>query len=251
MTKKIHVCICCRNEVDAMSFRAIIEAVVDGADYWKHRFGKESSFHLKTVERMHVVDARCTLTDQAINDGADYLWWIDDDMTPPVDTLQRLMERMDANPEYAMVGALCYKKSEPYGPCAFISSNTAQEANWISREPERLQEVSVTGFACLLGRIEAFKAVDEATGHHPFLYHRNCGEDAFFLREARKLGYRVAVDTGLICGHVGSAVFDHNTFGAYAKSRPEVMKFFAPREAKPLPVEKEIEFYSKEVAEGK
>ena len=70
---------------------------------------------------MHVVDGRSTLVENAIKDEADYLWFLDDDMVPPVNTLERLMAQMDANPEYDYIGALCYKKTPPYGPCAFTA----------------------------------------------------------------------------------------------------------------------------------
>ena len=68
---KIHVALCCRNEITADAFRDLNLAMLDGADYWKHRFGKESVFKVQTVTRMHVVDGRSTLVENAIKDAWD------------------------------------------------------------------------------------------------------------------------------------------------------------------------------------
>ena len=225
---KIHVALCCRNEITADAFRDLNLAMLDGADYWKHRFGKESVFKVQTVTRMHVVDGRSTLVENAIKDEADYLWFLDDDMIPPTNTLERLMAQMDANPEYDYIGALCYKKTPPYGPCAFTAPATPDGKNWVQRDPPRLQEVGVTGFACLLGKVPSYKKVWDATEGHPFVYVKTCGEDAYFLGQAREIGQRVAVDTSLIVGHVGTHVFNDQTFDAWCKMHPETLDRMAP-----------------------
>ena len=221
MSKKIHVALCCRNEITADAFRALMMSAVDGADYWKHRFGKESVFDIKVATRMHVVDGRATLVEAAIKDEADYMWWLDDDMVPPVNTLERLMKRLDENPEYDYVGGLCYKKNPPYGPCAFMKPADKDGNNWVGRLPERLQEVGITGFACLLGKVSAFKAAWDATEGCPFVYTKTCGEDAYYCQVATHLGQKIGVDTSLVVGHVGTHVFTDASFDAYCNAHPE------------------------------
>lgn len=227
MTKKIHVCIPCRGEVNADSFAAIMDAVTDGADYWKHRFGKESHFEIKVIARAHVVDARVNLTKQAVEAGVDYILWLDDDMVPPRTFLESLMQRMDEHPEYDYIGGLAYKKSAPFGPCAFMEVENPNDPCWVDKDPARVQKVAVTGFACLLGRGPAFKAVFDFTEGRPFVYHSDCGEDKYFFIHAHKLGQKLAVDTGLIVGHVGSHVFNDKTWEAFAACTPEALNKLA------------------------
>lgn len=238
MTKKIHVCICCRNEVNADSFGTIAAALLDGADYWKHRFGKESTFRLKTIARMHVVDARSNLLDSAVNDEADYVLWLDDDMAPTTNVLEQLMEDLDAHPEYDYMGAMCFKKSPPFGPCAFAFVDKKDDPCWIEPEPARIAQVGITGFACLLAKVPAMKAVREATEGQPFIYRRDLGEDGYFFNCAYRIGQKVAVNTGLICGHVGTATYNKSTCDAYRKVAPDVNAKFAPLDfpAVPTPV---------------
>jgi hypothetical protein len=137
------------------------------------------------------------------------------------------MTRLDERPDLDYVGALAYKKSPPYGPCAFVHPATPDENNWVARLPERVQEVGVTGFACLLGRGPSFKAVWDATGGHPFVYTKQCGEDAYFCNMAANAGQKIAVDTSLVVGHVGSHVFDHQSFDAYCKMNPATLERLA------------------------
>lgn len=225
---KIHVCVCCRGEVSAESFGRIIAAMTNGSDYWKFRFGKDATFFFQVVARVHVVDARTKLLQDAVKAGADYLLWIDDDMAPPDDMLERLMKRLDEDPSLDYIGGLAYTKGPPYKPCAFVKPEKEDDPIWVTRLPERVQQVGVTGFACLLGRMAAFKAVDEKTNGQPFVYQKDCGEDAYFFHIAHLLNQKVAVDTSLVVGHVGVTVFDHKTSEAYAKIDPSVLAKYAP-----------------------
>mgnify|MGYP000900434434 CR=1 FL=1 len=219
---KLHILYCCRNEIQVDAFRGLMMASVDAADYWKSRFGKESTVEIKVAARMHVVDGRAKLTEDAINEGADYVMWFDDDMLPPVDTVERLMKRLDEDPALDYVGALAYKKNAPYGPCAFVAPADRDSNNWVRRLPERVQPVGITGFACLLCRVPSLKKVWDATEGHPFVYTKHCGEDAYFFNRAADIGQRVAVDTSVVVGHVGTHVVDSSTFEEYLKHHPEI-----------------------------
>ncbi len=220
---KLRILIPCRNEVNAESFAYLCRTMICAADYWRHRFKEQADFAFKVIARAHIVDARCNLLGFALDDGADWVLWLDDDMTPPDDLLERLMRRFDEAPEYDYIGGLAYKKSAPFGPCAFLAPEHEGAPTWIERLPERLQgNVGFMGFACVLGRGAAFRKVYDFAQRKPFVYHNDVGEDSFYFHQARALGQKLAVDTSLVVGHVGTTVYDHRVFDAFRAANPEI-----------------------------
>jgi hypothetical protein len=46
------------------------------------------------------------------------------------------------------------------------------------------------------------------TNGETFVYQKGLGEDAYYCQLARRIGHKIVVDTGLVCGHIGNINYD-------------------------------------------
>ncbi len=130
---------------------------------------------------------------------------------PPPDGLIKLIERMEAHPEMACIGGLYFTKGE--GGCAQIWGDIKDPMpNYRPQLPDMnggLVECYGTGMGFNLWRLKTFK--DEQIKRPWFktfngLDGQGVGtQDLTFWSEARKYGYRCAIDCAVKVGH-----YDHS-----------------------------------------
>jgi GT2 family glycosyltransferase len=151
------------------------------------------------TDRMPVCEARNRLATAAIQNEADYIFWLDDDMEPPPDIVRMLMEH-----DAPMASALCSKRIIPPEVMAYIWEGKGFHTAIANPWPPTFAADGV-GMACVLMRREVLEGVWEATNGKPFQYAdgRYGTEDMFFFETARKLGFKVTVDTTIKVGHLG------------------------------------------------
>ena len=139
----------------------------------------------------------------------EYILTVESDNTPPAHGLIALIKAMDAHPEYACIGGLYWTKGEAGVPQ--IWGDPADPiVNFRPQPPTpgELVECCGTGMGFNLWRISMFK--DERL-RKPW-FKTVAGEegvgtqDLFFWGDARKHGYRCAVDCSVLVGH-----YDKNT----------------------------------------
>lgn len=139
----------------------------------------------------------------------EYILTIEHDNIPPSDGLLKLIEQMEAHPEYACIGGLYWTKGEDGVPQLWGSPKQDPVLNYRPQVPipGELMEVYGTGMGFNLWRISMFK--DEKIKKPWFKTKagkEGCGtQDLMFWTEARKYGYRCAVDCGILVGHYDSA----------------------------------------------
>jgi hypothetical protein len=144
----------------------------------------------------------------------EYLLTMEHDNLPPPDGLVRLIERMHQHPEFACIGGLYFCKG--YGGCAHIWGDVSDPVlNYRPQVPRagELVECYGTSMGFNLWRLSMFR--DERLAR-PWFKTRNGTEgqgigtqDLAFWTDARKYGYRCAVDCSIAVGHI-----DYNgTFG--------------------------------------
>jgi hypothetical protein len=136
-----------------------------------------------------------------------YVLCMEEDNSPPGDGLIKLLERMEAHPEFAAIGGLYFTKGE--GGCAQIWGDPNDHPlNFRPQKPDPnggLVECCGTGQGFTLFRLEMFK--DPRLRRPWFKTAANLQEgcftqDLYFWSDARKNGYRCAIDCSVKVGHL-------------------------------------------------
>lgn len=134
----------------------------------------------------------------------EYILTIEHDNAPPPDGVIKLIERMEAHPEYSCIGGLYFTKGE--GGVAQIWGDPRDPVlNFRPQVPVdgQLVECCGTGMGFNLWRMSMFrdpklrrpwfKTLKGAEGY--------ATQDLYFWGDARKHGYRCAIDCGVKVGH--------------------------------------------------
>jgi len=138
----------------------------------------------------------------------EYILTLEHDNAPPAEGLLKLLEQMEAHPEFACIGGLYFTKGE--GGCAQIWGDPADPVlNFRPQLPDPnggLVECCGTGMGFNLFRLSMFK--DERLRKPWFVTQTKSGcstQDLYFWGDARKYGYRCAIDCSVRVGHFDAA----------------------------------------------
>ncbi len=132
-----------------------------------------------------------------------YIITLEHDNLPPPDGIVKLLMQMEAHPELSCIGGLYFTKGP--GGCAQIWGDPKDPVLNFRPQipmPETVQECCGTGMGFNVWRLEMFK--DKALPRPLFETKTKDGvatQDLAFWSNARKLGYRCAIDTGVKVGH--------------------------------------------------
>lgn len=197
------------------------------------------------VKGLPVEQARCVLAEKALEIGAKYLWFVDDDTIPPPNTLQRLIYVLDNHPDIKAVGGVYVTKAPVPQPVVFRGMGLGSYWHWKAGD---VFEVTGIGAGCLLIRTDIFNEIPKPWFEwENFLSYDSAvpssliSEDISFCNKVRKAGYKVFAHGGVLCDH-----FDVNSGNTYRLApdsypmRPETQSL-----ADPIPQE------SKEIKETK
>lgn len=161
-----------------------------------------------------IYESRNTLAKQAIATKADYVMWLDSDMTFAPDTMTRLQQHMEEGKD--IVTGLYFRRRPPFTPVLFktlerIDDDCARHENYDGYPDGDLFEIGGCGFGCIMTRTSVLEDV--------FLNYHKCfdpvcsiGEDLAFCLRARELGYKVYCDSTIKCGHIGQLVVDESVY---------------------------------------
>lgn len=131
---------------------------------------------------------------------------IEHDNIPPPDGFMALIKDMEEHPEFSCIGGLYWTKGEDGVPQIW-GDPLEPMVNYrpqVPRLPAGIQECCGTGMGFNLWRISMFK--DQRIPRPLFRTKANATEgvgtqDLAFWGEARKYGYRCAIDTRILVGH--------------------------------------------------
>jgi hypothetical protein len=132
-----------------------------------------------------------------------YMLTLEHDNLPPPDGIIKLLRRMEANPEYACIGGLYFTQGP--GGCAQIWGDPKDPVtNFRPQKPlaGELVECCGTGMGFNMWRLSMFK--DPKLRQPWFVTQTKDGvatQDLYFWNDARKHGYRCAIDCDVKVGH--------------------------------------------------
>lgn len=133
-----------------------------------------------------------------------YILTLEHDNVPPADGIVKLLQQMEAHPEYACIGGLYFTKGP--GGCAQIWGDPKDpQLNFRPQLPDPaggLVECCGTGMGFNIWRLDMFK---DAKLRKPWFKTETTNgvgtQDLYFWSDARKHGYRCAIDCSVKVGH--------------------------------------------------
>jgi hypothetical protein len=137
----------------------------------------------------------------------EYVLTIEHDNIPPPDGLLKLIKRMDQHPEFACIGGLYWCKGWGGAPQLWGDvSDPVLNFRPVPPKPGELVEVNGTGMGFNLWRMDLFK--DQKLRKPWFKTVAGAEgigtQDLYFWADAKKHGYRCAVDCDVLVGHYDS-----------------------------------------------
>jgi len=168
------------------------------------RFPEEAEIDFSQVFGVQLPFARNHIVEDALEKKSDYLFFIDADMVFPPYTLMKLLSH-----EKKIVNALAFRRIQPHYPCIF-EWNEKEKSYETMAYTKGLLEVDATGMACMLINMDVFRKMER-----PWYYYRDhiFSSDLTFCKNAKKLGYKILVDTDLKIKHIGAhKLIDENYY---------------------------------------
>ena len=165
---------------------------------------------INVLEGYQLPFARNRIVQNALEKDCDHLLFIDADMVFPSDLLTRLLKH-----DVPFVNALAFRRTKPHYPCIFKfdKENSCYITVDYSKYKNKLISVDATGMAAVLIKMEVFKRMKQ-----PWYYYRDhlFSSDLTFCENAKKLGFKILIDTSLKIGHIGAEkVIDESHYLAH------------------------------------
>lgn len=186
----------------------------------------DSLMHLKTPENVQldiqfasgslVYDARNGLAKRAVDSKADYILWIDSDMSFEPDLLERLLE--SAGTKEFMCGMFFSRrppfKATVYKKCDYINKDDGSvdiEFELYRPLPDEPFQIKACGFAAVLTKTSLFEEIFNKGGL-PFSPMLGFGEDLSACIRIRQLGHELWCDPNIYVGHTAHVVIGGKSY---------------------------------------
>ena len=176
--------------------------------HWNLAFPPNNGIIRILAQGMEVGDAYSTaieniLAHQDLKEW-EYILTVEHDNLPPHDGVITLIEQMEAHPEYSCIGGLYFTKGEG-GVAQIWGDPNDPVLNFRPQIPRagELQECCGTGMGFNLWRLSMFKDARIKKPWFRTITKNGVGtQDLSFWAEARKYGYRCAIDNNVKVGHL-------------------------------------------------
>lgn len=159
----------------------------------------------KYVLNKPIAEARNEIVEFALNQGADYIYWLDDDVIASPDSFLKLL-----NHNKDIINGVYWSKSNPPMPLLFRGHLEGPYWDWHVGD---LIEIDAAGNGLTLVRTEVYRRMQEELGgpwySTDYLSFAgvegssapNNTEDLYFYWKAKKLGYKIWADTSVQAYH--------------------------------------------------
>lgn len=160
------------------------------------------------ILRMPVDMARNTLAKRALEEGFDRVLWIDSDMTFKPDLMERLNARLDEG--WDVVSGLYFKRTFPIEPVIYrqLDIEASQAVTYWNYPQDQIFRIAGCGFGGVMMRTEVMADLEEP----PFTPFLHFGEDLSFCIRMAEKGRKIACDSSIKLGHMGTIVFNEKLY---------------------------------------
>lgn len=176
--------------------------------HWNMAFPPNNGVVRILAQGMEVGDAYSTAISNILSEPNlaqfEYILTLEHDNAPPADGVLKLVEQLEVHPELACVGGLYFTKG-PGGVAQIWGDPSDKNINFRPMPPDPkggLVECCGTGMGFNLFRLSMFK---DARLRKPWFKTQTVGgvstQDLYFWGDARKYGYRCAIDCSVKVGH--------------------------------------------------
>lgn len=154
---------------------------------------------------LRVDDARNTIVKEALNRGSDYILFIDDDIVPPIDGLDRLLIHMESDKYHIVSGDYLTKGYKPHS--VHLQLNDKGLVTELDRfaDSDLVESNWLIGLGFTLVKTDIFKQLRfpwfqcHAKSQHT---DQDINEDAHFCELSLESGYKIVVDRSIRCAHI-------------------------------------------------
>jgi len=168
------------------------------------QFPLVSSAFDKIVLNKKIDEARNEIVQFALDQGANYIYWVDDDVLPPPDAFLKMYTH-----NKDIINGVYWSKSNPPMPLLFRNHLEGPYWDWHVGD---LIEIDAAGMGLTLVKTDVYRKIEKEQGG-PW-YSVNYGsfpgvqaspanntEDLYFYWKARKAGYKIWADTSIQAYH--------------------------------------------------
>ena len=158
------------------------------------------------IIRMQVDMARNVLAQKAVEGGYDRILWIDSDMTFEPDMMERLSDDLEAG--WDMVTGLYFKRTFPLEPVIYSHIEEAKADTYWEYPQDQLFPIAGCGFGGVLMKTDILRDLKDP----PFLPFLHLSEDLSFCVRMAAHDRRMACDSRVKLGHMGTIVFSEKLY---------------------------------------
>ena len=207
---KVFIAIPCMDTLSAKFTQSLVNLINA-----PRKYDIEVGFHVGSL----VYDSRNALAERAINSNAEYIFWLDSDMTFMPSTLNEMLLTL-INNKMAILTGMYFRRRPPFSPVLYSKFNigpTGVEYEEFDEVPEGLVEVEGCGFGCVLMRKDVLWNVMIQQNSDGLLFSpmMGCGEDLSFCLRARECGYKIWCDPTIALGHEIRTVITRSNRGMF------------------------------------
>ena len=182
-------------------------------DWWKEQLQKPDGTQWLESRGASLVTTRIQLAKEGLKSGAEYLFWLDDDMIGPNDGLVNLLNVSSSMSRPIVCGLYMARKSkEERGLAAWMRHpNQTGYLSVDSTQQSRFVQVDVTGLGFALIHRSIFEKLSQPWFDWP---DGGPSEDFWFYEKVwKELQIKPLIDMEVRCEHVG--VFMSGTDGSF------------------------------------
>ena len=160
---------------------------------------KPNGHLLTTVHGQSPAEARNVIIKQALQYDCTHVFFMDDDMAFPPDTLMRLLKH-----DLDVVTGLYLMRSYPHFPCIFDEAFPDGKCKFAFLSPETKGVIPIVncGLGAVLIKTEVFKAMKEPWVTLGEIDPTGWCDDVAFFNRVRKAGFKMFCDTDVRVGHM-------------------------------------------------